>query len=139
MGFPSLSEYESLVYGLLVAYDEVVGSTLQIYSISASAGIVEGDILLNNGLRISVVEVLDFGVGRIRKYSYTVYRGEEKIRWYDPQPHPENQDLAETFPHHFHEEPEIKHNRQPAPGISFEAPNLPTLIADCIKMGEDRG
>jgi len=86
-----------------------------------------------------VVEVLDFDAARIRKYSYTIYRGEEKIRWYDPQPHPETKALAATFPHHFHEDPDIKHNRKPAPGLSFDAPNLPTLIADCIRLGEGRG
>lgn len=73
-------------------------------------------------------------VGRIRDYSYTIYQGEEKIRWYDPQPHPENVELAATFPHHYHESPDIKHNRQPAPGLSFEVPNLPTLIADVIML-----
>ena len=26
--------------------------------------------------------------------------------------------------------------RKPAPGISFTAPNLPTLIADCIALDE---
>ena len=40
-----------------------------------------------------------------------------------------------TYPHHYHEPPHIKHNRKPAPGISFQAPNLPTLIADCIALG----
>jgi hypothetical protein len=43
--------------------------------------------------------------------------------------------LASTFPHHLHELPDIKHNRKPAPGISFDAPNLPTLIADCVALG----
>lgn len=37
--------------------------------------------------------------------------------------------------HHRHEPPEIKHNRRPAPGISFDAPNLATLITDCIDLG----
>jgi hypothetical protein len=73
--------------------------------------------------------------GEILEYSYTIYRGEEKIRWYDPQPHPENPALASTFPHHFHEAPDIKHNRKPAPGISFDASNLATLIADCLQLG----
>ena len=41
-----------------------------------------------------------------------------------------------TIPRHRHEPPDIKHNRKPAPGISFDAPNLATLIADCIKLGE---
>lgn len=146
MSFISRPEYEALVYSLVEEYDEVERSALYIYSTSASAGILQGDVFLRENLRIAVVEVLDFRVGRIRNYSYTVYHGEDKVRWYDPQPHPENQDLAETFPHHFHEEPDpstssgqsIKHNRKPAPGISFEALNLPTLIADCVKLGEER-
>jgi hypothetical protein len=83
-----------------------------------------------------VLEFIDFITAQIRDYSYTVFRGEEKIRWYDPQPHPENPALASTFPHHRHEPPEIKHNRQPAPGISFHAPNLPTLITDCEALGK---
>ena len=49
--------------------------------------------------------------------------------------HPEIPDLVSTFPHHLHEPPDIKHNRKPASGISFTAPNLPTLIADCIALG----
>jgi len=69
-------------------------------------------------------------------YSYTVLRGEERVRWYDPQPHPENPALASTFPHHRHEPPNIKDNRRPAPGISFTARNLPTLISDCIELGK---
>jgi len=45
-------------------------------------------------------------------------------------------ELASTFPHHRHEPPDIKHNRKPAPGISYQSPNLPTLITDCIALGE---
>ena len=33
------------------------------------------------------------------------------------------------------EPPDIKHNRRPAPGISFRVPNLPILIDDCIALG----
>ena len=88
---------------------------------------------MRHGLEIRVVEVLDFKNGRIQRYSYTVYRGDEKVRWYDSEPHREPE-LASTFPHHRHEPPDIKHNRKPAPGISFSEPNLPTLIADCMAI-----
>lgn len=84
--------------------------------------------------------------GELLDYSYTVFQGEERVRWYDPQPHAETPELASTFPHHRHGPPDttvpeaqrsgIKHNRRPAPGISFRAPNLPTLIADCVELGE---
>jgi hypothetical protein len=93
-------------------------------------------VKLNNGLVLCIVEALDFKAGRIRHYSYTVFRGNEQLRWYDSQPHPENPDLASTFPHHLHEPPDIKHTRRPAPGISFVESNPPTLIADCIALGE---
>jgi hypothetical protein len=137
MAFPSRSEYEELIYGLLDSHPNVVSSTLHLYSSSALTAIVQGSLILRNGLEIRVVEALDFKAGRIRGYSYTVFRGDERIRWYDPQPHLENPDLAETFPHHLHEPPDIKHNRKPAPGISFTEPNLPTLIADCIALSND--
>ena len=88
---------------------------------------------IHNGLRIRVVEVLDFKQQQMITYSYTVFRGTARIRWYDPQPHPENPALAPTFPHHFHEEPDIKHNRQAAFGISFEDVNLPQVIIDCAQ------
>jgi hypothetical protein len=136
MTFPSRPEYERLVYDLLDAYSEVVGSTLYLYSTSALTAIVKGRVALSNGLLLHIVEALDFKMGRIRHYSHTVFRGDKQIRWYDSQPHPENPVLAETFPHHFHEPPDIKRNRKPAPGISFTEPNLPTLIADCIALGE---
>lgn len=134
MPFPSRSEYERLVYGLIDFFPDVGVSSLRLYSTSALTAIVEGEITLRNGLLLRVLEVLDFKAGRIRNYSYAVYRNNLKIRWYDPQPHPENPALATTFPHHFHEEPDIKRNRLPAPGISFEQPNLAVLIADWRRL-----
>ena len=136
MPIPERSEYETLIYGLPDQFPEIESSTLHIYSTSASTGTLEGALILKNGIWIQAVEVLDFGAGIIRKYSYSVYRGEQKIRWYDPQPHPENAELAATFPHHFHEDPSIKQNRKPAPGISFGSPNLPVLIEVCAQLGE---
>ncbi|MEN8215749.1 MAG: hypothetical protein ABFS56_05115 [Pseudomonadota bacterium] len=35
--------------------------------------------------------------------------------------------LASTHPHHKHIPPDIKHNRIPAPILSFTHPNLPEL------------
>jgi hypothetical protein len=138
MTFPSRPEYESLVYGLLDEHPEVVDSTLHMYSTSALTSIVQGRLTLSNGLVVKVIEALDFRRGRIRQYSYTVFCGEERIRWYDSQPHPDNPDLASTFPHHLHDPPNIKRNRKPAPGITFTAPNLPQLIEDCIALGKAR-
>ena len=82
------------------------------------------------------MEVIDFRIGCIREYSYTLFYGDQRIRWYDPQPHPENPVLQPTFTHHYHEEPDIKHNRLPAFGLSFDQSNLNTLIQACIELGE---
>lgn len=99
MTIPPRPEYEQLIYGMPDAYpNEVIGSTLRLYSTSAFTAIVEGKVKLSNGLVLKVLEALDFKMGRIRQYSYTVFRGEKRIRWYDPQPHPEDSTLAETFP-----------------------------------------
>jgi hypothetical protein len=122
------------LYGLTQQYPVIVRSTLHLFGSSALTAIVRGDLFLSNGLRIRVLEVLNFRTQQIEGYSYAVYEGETKIRWYDPQPHPESPALAGTIPHHFHQEPDIKHNRQPAAGISFDTPNFATLIGDCIAM-----
>jgi hypothetical protein len=45
-------------------------------------------------------------------------------------PHPHIPALQSTHPHHQHVPPDIKHNRIPAPGISFTKPNLLHLIAE---------
>lgn len=136
MPIPARSEYERLVYGL-VDHSQVQISTLRLCSSSALTAIVEGELKLSNGLRLRILEVLDFRVGKIQTYSYAVYREAEKIRWYDPQPHPENPTLVPTFPHHYHEPPNIKTNRKPAVGISFDSPNFTTLIDDCSKLKTD--
>lgn len=136
MAFPNRVEYEALIYSLPGKYvGQIAISTLRLYSTSALTARVEGVVKFTNGLELRIREFLDFRLGTILDYSYAVYRGEEKIRWYDPQPHPEVPTLAETFPHHYHEHPDIKHNRCPAPGISFTAPNLHVLITDCLRFG----
>ena len=137
MPFPSRADYEALIYGLAEKYPgDIVVSTVRLYGTSALTARVVGTVQFANGLQLHVAEYLDFVVGQIRDYSYTVYQGDAKIRWYDPQPHPDAPNLASTFPHHLHEPPDIKHNRKPAPGITFQSPNLPTLIADCIALGK---
>ena len=128
------SSYETLLYTLPDIYAEVKASTLRLYPNGRTTAIVRGSVFFSNGLELRVFEYLDFSDGEILDYSYVVFRGEKKIRWYDPQPHPEIAELASTFPHHFHEEPDIKHNRKPASEISSFAPNIPALASVCIHL-----
>lgn len=75
-------------------------------------------------------EELDFEDGLIISYGYEVYQDEERLYWYDDFSHPNDPALAETFPHHKHVPPDIKRNRIPAPGMSFNQPNLPAIIRE---------
>jgi len=137
MAFPPRDGYERFIYSLPVAHPEIQSSTLHLYANSPTTCFVRGSIWFRNGLELGVFEYLDFLDGELLNYQYTVFHGQERIRWYDAQPHPENPELTSTFPHHLHEPPDIKHNRKPAPGISFQSSNLSTLIADCIALGAD--
>jgi hypothetical protein len=130
MSFPTKSDYEQLIYTLPQTYPEIVSSSLRLYTISRGTALVKGSIYFRNGIELRINESLDFVAGQISDYSYTAFQSNECIRWYDPQSHPEIPDLASTFPHHYHTQPNIKHNRQPAPGITFTSPNFATLIAD---------
>jgi hypothetical protein len=130
----SRAEYERFIYVELPQHTAVRQSTLHLYMNSPHTAFVRGTLFLANAIELRVFEYLDLAAGEILEYSYSVYHGEEKIRWYDAQPHPENPALASTFPHHYHAPPDIKHHRLPAPGISFHAPNLPQLIADCLAI-----
>jgi hypothetical protein len=91
---------------------------------------LEGQITFKNDVVLDVWELLDLDAKRILSYSYEVYRAGEKIIWYDPFEHPDTPELASTFPHHKHVHPDIRHHRAPAPGISFDQPNLPFLIGE---------
>ncbi|MBI2948160.1 MAG: hypothetical protein HYY23_10975 [Verrucomicrobia bacterium] len=66
----------------------------------------------------------------IDSYGYEVWRGAEKLFWYDAQPHPQDPQLQVSHPHHKHVPPDMKHNRIPAPQMSFTRPNLPVLIEE---------
>ena len=116
-------EYPDLVIPSFNAY-----STLVLATIGRTVAKLEGLVFLENDIVLDVWELIDLEAARIRKYSYEVYQAGEKIRWYDPFEHPDIPELASTHPHHMHVPPDIKHNRVPAPGISFEAPNLPHLL-----------
>jgi len=125
----SLADYSRLVAELL-DYPRVERSTVTLWSDSPYTGIAEGEVFLSNGIRLRMREEIDFAAALITSYGYEVYRGEERLYWYDDFPHPGDPTLASTFPHHKHVPPDIKRNRIPAPGISFEHPNLPFLLRE---------
>jgi hypothetical protein len=101
-----------------------------VWSDSPYTGVAEGEVFFSNDIRLRMREELDFDAALITSYGYEVYRGAERLYWYDDFPHPRDAGLASTFPHHKHVPPNIKRNRIPAPGLSFTQPNLPVLIEE---------
>lgn len=110
-------------------------STVAVWTESRYTGIAEGEVFFHSGLRLRIREEIDFADALITSYGYEVYRGAERLFWYDDFPHPQDPRLAATFPHHRHEPPDIKHNRVPAPNMSFERPNLPALLQEIEELG----
>jgi hypothetical protein len=131
----SLANYSRFVAELLHR-PTVERSTVAVWSDSRYTGIAEGEVFFSNGIRLRLREELDFDAGLITSYGYEVYRGAERLYWYDDFPHPHDPDLASTFPHHKHVPPDIKRNRIPAPEISFTRPNLPLLTREIEELPE---
>lgn len=122
--------YSELIYSLQERYSSIQRSTLVLATIGPTLAKLEGQITFEGDVVLDVWELIDFETGRIRNYSYEIYKAGEQVVWYDPFEHPHIPELASTHPHHKHLPPDIKHHRVPAPGISFEQPNLPTLIKE---------
>lgn len=128
MPIPDFQTYGTLIYSIQERYTSVKHSTLVLATIGPTLAKLEGQVTFEGDVILDVWELVDFEAGCIRSYSYEIYRAGEKIAWYDPFEHPSIPELASTYPHHKHIPPHIKHNRVPAPGISFEQPNLFILI-----------
>jgi len=130
MSGKSLEEYEHLIYSLPQRYPAISFSTLVLKSLGATIGKVEGEIHFQNQIRLKVLELIDFAKNRIATYTYEVYRAEERLYWYDPMEHPKDRDLAASYTHHKHIQPDIKHHRIPAPELSFQLTNLDVIIRE---------
>jgi hypothetical protein len=130
--FRTPEDYELYLYTLSEKFPLLMRSTVTFIRLGSTLARIAGELYFENGIRLVVRErvlyhrlpiVLDW-------YGYEVYRGEEKLYWYDSQPHPDDETLQSTHPHHKHIHPEIKHNRIPAANMNFTQPNLPTLITE---------
>ena len=108
----------------------VIRSTVVAWSASPYTGVTEGEVFLLNGFRLRMREEIDFEAELLTSYGYEVYRGSEKLYWYDDFPHPRDPTLASTHPHHKHVPPDMKHHRIPAPGLTFVSPNLPLILQE---------
>jgi hypothetical protein len=128
----SADDYELFIYTLAERYSSIRSSTLIFERRGSTLARVAGEIILEQGFRIVVREriIFDRLPAHIEWYGYEIWHGEQKLYWYDSQPHPDDATLQSTHPHHKHVPPDIKHNRIPAPAMSFTRPNLPAVIRE---------
>ena len=125
-------DYELFLYTLTEQFPSIRRSTVIFVRLGASLARVAGELCFDREIRLVVRErvlcqrlpiLIDW-------YGYEAWRGEQKLYWYDSQPHPDDPALQSTHPHHKHVPPDIKHNRIPAPAMSFTQPNLPALVRE---------
>lgn len=123
--FQSIRDYEELIYTLKSKYPSIQRSSLIVIGRGKQTALVQGEVGFCKSYRIAVRERLSFDNDQvvIESYGYELWHGEEKVAWYDSQPHPHDSKLASTFPDHKHVQPNIKRNRIPAPDMSFDKPN----------------
>ena len=130
--FRTPEDYELFLYTLTEMFPSVRSSTVVFIRRGATLARITGELYFEHDIRLVVRErvlyhrlplVIDW-------YGYEVWQGEEKLHWYDSQPHPNDPTLASTHPHHKHIPPNIKRNRIPAPQMSFTQPNISILIRE---------
>jgi hypothetical protein len=121
--------YEQLIYDIADLSEYVRYSDLVVIPYGNYLRAIKGNIYFDKSIHIEIREALDFALDEwITGYSYSVYLKNEKLYWYDSQGHPDEPNLRSTHPHHKHVPPDIKHNRIPAPHLSFKMENLTFLI-----------
>lgn len=135
-GFLARAEYESVIAALPKAFTAILKSTLRVRNSGAPTAIVDGELHFAAGLRLRVIEAIDFKASRIQAYAYTVWRGDDKLGWFDSTPLSQEPHLAENFPHHYHDLSGPIEERASAPALSFTAPNLPAVIKFCLQLDQ---
>jgi hypothetical protein len=128
----TLEDYELFLSTLAERFNSIRQSTLTLVRLGSSLARVTGELQFDGGFRLVAVEriIADRSPAVLDAYGYEVWCGNEKLFWYDCQPHPDEPALRVTHPHHKHTPPDVEHHRLPAPQLSFTRPNLPELIAE---------
>lgn len=130
--FRTAKDYELFLYTIHDQFPSIRRATVTFVRRGTSLARVAGEFYFDQNVRLVVRERLVYDRLPVIMdwYGYEIWRGEEKLYWYDSQPHSGDLLLERTHPHHKHIPPGIKHNRIPAPEMSFVQPNLPVLIRE---------
>jgi hypothetical protein len=130
--FRTPEDYELFLYTLTDRFASVRRTTVTLARRGTTLARVAGEICFDHDIRLVVRERLVFDRLPlvVDWYGYEIWKGHEKLYWYDSQPHPDDPLLQSTHPHHKHVPPDMKQHRVPAPGMSFLQPNLIKLIPE---------
>jgi len=137
----TIEDYELFLYSLKEQFKSIRRSTVIVSRRGAFLARVSGELQFDHGIRFIIRERILYHrlPAVIDEYGYEVWDAKEKLFWYDAQPHPDDLTLQKTYPHHKHIRPNIKNNRVPAPGNSFNNPNLPGIIREIENFIEKIG
>jgi len=132
----TIYDYELFLYSLTGQFPEVQNSTVTLVKRGTSLARVSGELYFKEGYRLLVRERLLFHCSPIliEWYGYEIWKEDQLISRYDPQPHPDEASLKISFPHHKHVQPNLNRNRIPAPSMSFNCPNIPFLIKEMMAL-----
>ncbi len=127
----TMEDYELFLYTLREQFPSIRHSTIALIRKGASLARVTGELSFDKEIRLVIREriVYDRLPVIIDWYGYEVWQGNEKLYWYDSQPHPDEPNLQSTYPHHKHLQPDIKHHRIPAQ-TTFISSNMEMLIRE---------
>jgi len=134
----TIEDYELFLYILKQQFPSIRHSTMILIRRGASLARASGELQFDHGIRLIARErILYYRLPAvIDEYAYEVWKGQDKLYWYDCQPHPNDANLQNTHPHHKHIYPDIKNNRITAKEMSFSRPNLPGLIREIESLIE---
>ena len=98
------ADYEFFVYSLQKLFPTIRRSTVRLVRRGASLARIVGELHFDQNVRLVVRERIVYHrlPAVIDEYGYEVWQGNEKLYWYDSQPHPNAPDLQSTHPHHKH-------------------------------------
>lgn len=132
----SPEDYELFLYTLTERFPSIRHSTVTFVRRGATLARVAGEIGFDDDVRLVIRERLVYShlPMIIDGYGYEVWRGSEKLYWYDCQPHPADPALRSSLPHHKHVPPDMKQHRIPAPEMSFSRPNIAVLIREIEEL-----
>ncbi len=86
----SIEDYELFLYALPNQFPAIRRSTVIITRRGRSLARVSGELYFDHGVRIVVREriLYDRSPAVVDEYGYEVWRENDRLYWYDSQPHP---------------------------------------------------